>query len=72
MALLCLLAAASALVQFTPDQADWSTFQSKPLAVSSITAHDPDSVGSAAGSKCRLGSALARVLRLLRVRLRWL
>tara|TARA_B100000795_G_C22645414_1_gene378140 strand:- start:79 stop:198 length:120 start_codon:yes stop_codon:yes gene_type:complete len=37
MVLLCLLAAASALVQFTPDQADWSTFQSKPLAASSIT-----------------------------------
>ena len=35
----------SALVQYTPDQADWSTFQSKPLAVSSITAHDPDSIG---------------------------
>eukprot|EP00964_Phaeocystis_antarctica_P145708 scaffold111826_cov58-Phaeocystis_antarctica.AAC.4 len=60
MVLLSLLAAASALVQFTPDQADWSTFQSKPLAASSITdplmrscvrlllslsAHDPDSIG---------------------------
>lgn len=33
------------LVQYTPDQADYSTFQSKPMAVSSITAHDPDSVG---------------------------
>lgn len=31
--------------QYTPDQADWSTFQSRPLAVSSITAHDPDSIG---------------------------
>jgi len=35
----------STLVQYTPDQADWSTFFSKPLAVSSITAHDPDSIG---------------------------
>jgi len=33
------------LEQFTPNQADWSTFQSRPLAVSSITAHDPDSIG---------------------------
>ena len=49
-----LLAAASDLVQFTPDQAHWSTFQSKPLAVSSITAHDPDSIGWAAWSKCSL------------------
>lgn len=32
-------------VQYTPEQADWSTFSSKPLAVSSITAHDPDSIG---------------------------
>lgn len=31
--------------QYTPDQADWTTFQSRPLAVSSITAHDPNSVG---------------------------
>jgi hypothetical protein len=30
--------------QFTPDQADWSTFFTKPLA-SGIAAHDPDSVG---------------------------
>ncbi|MBK6606129.1 MAG: hypothetical protein IPO06_15975 [Leptospiraceae bacterium] len=28
---------------FTPDQADWKTFQSKPFAAG-ITAHDPDSV----------------------------
>eukprot|EP00964_Phaeocystis_antarctica_P008671 scaffold4693_cov73-Phaeocystis_antarctica.AAC.1 len=35
----------SALVQYTPNQADWSTFQSKPLASSYITAHDPDSIG---------------------------
>lgn len=33
------------LTQYTPDQADWSTFSSKPMAVSSITAHDPDSIG---------------------------
>lgn len=33
------------LVRYTPEQADWSTFSSKPLAVSSITAHDPDSIG---------------------------
>lgn len=33
------------LVQFTPDQADWSTFTSKPLAVSSVSAHDPDGIG---------------------------
>ena len=33
------------VTSYTPDQANWSTFQSKPLAVSSITAHDPDSIG---------------------------
>lgn len=33
------------LEQFTPDQADWSTFYSKPDAVSSITGHDPDGIG---------------------------
>ena len=33
------------VAQYTPDQADWSTFQSKPLAVSSVTAHDPDGIG---------------------------
>lgn len=33
------------LKQYTPSAADWRTFQSKPLAVSSITAHDPDSIG---------------------------
>lgn len=32
-------------VQYTPDQADYSTFQSKPLSIRSITAHDPDSIG---------------------------
>jgi hypothetical protein len=36
------------LTQYTPDQADWTTFQSKPLSASgswgSIKAHDPDSV----------------------------
>ena len=31
--------------QYTPDQAQWDSFQSKPLAVSSITAHDPNNVG---------------------------
>jgi len=31
--------------QFTPDQADWSSFESKIAAVSSITGHDPDGVG---------------------------
>lgn len=31
--------------QFTPDQADWRTFQARPMAVSSITGHDPDSIG---------------------------
>ena len=31
--------------QYTPDQADYSTFQTKPLAVKGITAHDPDSIG---------------------------
>jgi hypothetical protein len=38
-------AGGSSLVQYTPDQADWSTFSRKPMAVSSITAHDPDSIG---------------------------
>jgi hypothetical protein len=33
------------LQQYTPEPATWLTFQSKPLAVSSITAHDPDSIG---------------------------
>jgi len=31
--------------QFTPDPADWLTFQTKPLNVRGITAHDPDSIG---------------------------
>jgi hypothetical protein len=33
----------SALVQYTPNQADWSTFTSKPIAARN-TAHDPNSV----------------------------
>ncbi|MBL8744154.1 MAG: hypothetical protein JNK04_23765, partial [Myxococcales bacterium] len=33
----------SDLIQYTPDQADWSTFTSKPLASGNM-AHDPDSV----------------------------
>lgn len=32
------------LEQFTPDPADWSTFQSKVEQVSSVTSHDPDGV----------------------------
>jgi len=32
-------------VQFTPDQADWSSFEAKIAAVSSITGHDPDGIG---------------------------
>jgi len=39
------------LVQYTPDQADWSGFQWKPMAVRSITAHDPDSIGWISKSK---------------------
>jgi len=35
----------SDLVQYTPDQSNWTAFQWKPLAVSSITAHDPYSIG---------------------------
>lgn len=31
--------------QYTPNQADWSTFQSKPFKVSSNTSHAPDGVG---------------------------
>ncbi len=34
---------AASLTQFTPNQANWATFASKPLA-SGNTAHDPDSV----------------------------
>lgn len=34
---------ATSLTQFTPNQANWATFASKPLA-SGNTAHDPDSV----------------------------
>lgn len=33
------------LDQYTPDQADWSTFASKPLEGGTNTGHDPDSVG---------------------------
>jgi len=36
---------AGRLQQYTPGPADWRTFQSKPMAVRSITAHDPDSIG---------------------------
>jgi len=32
-------------MQFTPDQADWSTFQSKAEAGSGFTGHDPNGVG---------------------------
>ncbi|WP_178006183.1 hypothetical protein [Marinospirillum perlucidum] len=31
--------------QYTPNQADWSTFDSKPFSGTTNTAHDPDSVG---------------------------
>lgn len=31
--------------QYTPNQADWSTFASKPFAGGTNTAHDPDGVG---------------------------
>jgi len=31
--------------QFTPDQADWSSFESKIAALPSITGHDPNGVG---------------------------
>jgi len=33
------------LIQYTPDQADWSTFSSKALAEGVNTGHDPDGVG---------------------------
>lgn len=33
------------LVQYTPNQASWSTFATKPLASGTNTAHDPDGVG---------------------------
>lgn len=33
------------LEQYTPNQADWSTFTGKVNEVSSITGHDPDSIG---------------------------
>jgi len=35
----------SNLVQYTPDQADWSTFFSKPMSSDLISGHDPDSIG---------------------------
>jgi hypothetical protein len=35
----------SALVQYTPNQADWSTFSNKPFEGGTNTAHDPDGVG---------------------------
>ncbi len=35
----------SALVQYTPNQAKWSTFAAKPLAGGTILAHDPNGVG---------------------------
>lgn len=34
-----------ALAQFTPDQANWDTFATKPFAGQANTAHDPDGVG---------------------------
>lgn len=33
------------LEQFTPNKANWSTFESKVKAVKSITSHDPDGIG---------------------------
>lgn len=35
----------NSLTQYTPDQADWSTFATKPFAGGTNTAHDPDGVG---------------------------
>ena len=35
----------SDLVQYTPDQADWSTFSDKPFVGDVNTGHDPDGVG---------------------------
>lgn len=32
-------------VQYTPEQANWETFQTKPFAGNANTAHDPDGVG---------------------------
>ncbi len=40
-----LLTAQENLEQYTPDQADWSTFYSKVNSVSSITSHAPDDIG---------------------------
>ena len=31
--------------QYTPDQAAWETFETKPFASGSNTSHDPDGVG---------------------------
>lgn len=46
LVLYLLLAAAEGLVQYTPEQADWSTFQVKAIDESSSnTAHDPDGIG---------------------------
>eukprot|EP00286_Rhodomonas_abbreviata_P022277 CAMPEP_0181295304 /NCGR_PEP_ID=MMETSP1101-20121128/4072_1 /TAXON_ID=46948 /ORGANISM="Rhodomonas abbreviata, Strain Caron Lab Isolate" /LENGTH=573 /DNA_ID=CAMNT_0023400039 /DNA_START=60 /DNA_END=1781 /DNA_ORIENTATION=- len=42
---LLLGASVVALDQFTPDQADWSTFQTKPFASGTNTDHSPDGVG---------------------------
>lgn len=39
-----LLYAVSALTQFTPNQADWSTFYSKPNSLSAVIDHSPDGV----------------------------
>ena len=40
------LAVVAQLQQYTPDQADWDTYETKPfVAGSSNTAHDPDGVG---------------------------
>jgi hypothetical protein len=38
-------ASARQLQQYTPDQADWSTFATKPFAGGTNTGHDPDGVG---------------------------
>jgi hypothetical protein len=35
----------AALEQYTPDQADWGTFATKPFEGGTNTAHDPDGVG---------------------------
>lgn len=37
--------AADSLVQYTPDQANWDTFATKPFEGGTNTAHDPDGVG---------------------------